>query len=122
MKRYKVYPEHNLYFSTITITAWLHVFCEETYFQIIIDSLKYCIAHKGLLLLGYVILPNHVHLMTAHPESTNLSNIMRDFKYFTSTQIASSLKLGNNRLFLNIMKKAADKEQSLVRRFHSEII
>ena len=67
-------------------------------------------------------MPNHVHLMTAHPESTNLSNIMRDFKHFTSTQIASSLKLGNNRLFLNIMKKAADKEQSLVRRFHSEII
>ena len=110
MKRYKVYPEHNLYFSTATIISWLHVFPEEKYFQIIINSLKFCIANKGLYLLGYVIMPNHIHLLTANVESTSLSDVMRDFKHYTSSQIAKGLESSNNRLFLYIMKKAAAKE------------
>ena len=88
MKRYKVYPEHNLYFTTNTIVSWLNVFTEEKYFRIIIDSLAYCVVNKGLLLLGYVIMPNHDHLLTANTESTNFSDIMRDFKHYTSGQIA----------------------------------
>jgi REP element-mobilizing transposase RayT len=87
MKRYKVYPEHNLYFTTNTIVSWLNIFTEEKYFRIIIDSLAYCVINKGLLLLGYVIMPNHVHLLTANTESTHLSDIMRDFKHYTSGQI-----------------------------------
>ena len=110
MRRFKIYPAYNSYFTTCTIISWLTVFSEEKYFQIIIDSLKYCIAHKGLYLLGYVIMPSHLHLLTANAESTNLSNIMRDFKPFTSTRIAEELALSNNRLFLYIMAKAASRE------------
>ena len=54
----------SVYFSTCTVTEWLCVFKEEKYFDIIIESLKYCIDHKGLLMLGFVIMPTHLHLMT----------------------------------------------------------
>ena len=97
----------SIYFSTCTITEWLCVFKEEKYFNIIIDSLKYCIEHKGLLLLGFVIMPNHLQLMTCHEENTTLSVIMRDFKHFTSTKIAEMLVTDKNYLFLHVCKKAA---------------
>jgi putative transposase len=110
MKRFKVFPGYYLYFSTCTIVDWLPVFSKEKYFQIIINSLKYCVSHKGLYLLGYVIMPNHIHLLTANSESTSLSDIMRDFKHYTSTKIARELESDNNRLFLYVIKKAASRE------------
>jgi len=108
MKHFKIYPDQtSIYFSTSTITQWQNIFTEEKYFQIIIDSLKYCIANKGLSLIGYVIMLNHVHLLTSNNENTTLSNIMRDFKHFTSTKIAEQLEEDNEKLFLYVFKKAA---------------
>ena len=51
-----------------------------------IDSLKYCIDHKGLIVYGYVIMTNHVHLIL-RSETGNLSDTLRDFKRFTSRNI-----------------------------------
>ena len=79
-------------------------------------------------MLGYVIMPNHIHLLTANVESTSLSDVMRDFKHYTSSQIAKELESSNNRLFLYIMKKAAAKEHKKQNYkvwqddFHPEII
>ena len=80
------------------------------YFQIIIDSLKYCCEHKGLYLLGFVIMLNHIHLITANEEQTNLSDIMRDFKHFTSTKIAEQLEHDNEKLYRYVFKKAAQEK------------
>jgi REP element-mobilizing transposase RayT len=84
------------------------VFKEEKYFTIILDSLKYCIEHKGLLLLGFLIMPSHVHLMNSHEEGITLSEIMRDFKHYTSSKIAEMMVKDNNHLFLHIFKKATE--------------
>ena len=111
MRRFRVYPGYNTYYSTSTIIAWLPVFTEEKYFQIIIDSLSYCASSKGLYLLGYVIMPTHVHLLTSNAESTNLANIMRDFKHYTCTHIGEELERSNHRLFLAVMRKAASREK-----------
>jgi len=86
------------------------VFKEEKYFKIIIESLNYCRKNKGLLLLGYVIMLNHIHLITSNDESTNLSDIMRDFKRHTSKLIAKTFESDNEKLFLYVFKKAAEKQ------------
>jgi len=84
VKHFKIYPDQTtIYFSTCTIIQWLCIFKEEKCFQIVIDSLKYCVENKGLFVIGYVIMLNHLHLLTSNIENTNLSNIMRDFKHFT---------------------------------------
>ena len=107
MKHFKIYPDSTqIYFSTCSIVGWLCVFKEESYFQIIINSLKYCIENKGLILLGYVIMLNHIHLLTSNAPDTTLSDIMRDFKRFTSVRIAEQLEVDNEKLFLYVFKKA----------------
>ncbi len=93
MKRYNIFNhETTYYYSTCTITAWLPIFQEEHYFNIIIESLKYCQENKGLYLLGYVIMPSHIHLITSNNENTTLSNIMRDFRQYTSKKIRKSIQ------------------------------
>ena len=107
MKRYRISSETDFYYSTCTITAWLPVFQDERYFQVIIESLKYCQQFKGLYLLGYVIMPTHLHLITSNSEKTSLSDIMRDFRHYTSSHIRKLLESDQRHGFLKIMQKAA---------------
>ena len=108
MKRYKVYSEETpFYYSTSTIVNWIPVFQKDNYFQIIIDSLKYCQEHKGLLLHGYVIMPTHIHLLSSHSQIQTLPEIMRDFKHFTSSEIIKSLERENHEYYLSLFRNNA---------------
>ncbi len=108
MKRYRVYKQnYNVYFSTSTIVEWLPIFSSDVYFKIIIDSLKYCQDNKGLNLIAYVIMPEHIHLVTANLETTSLSDTMRDFKRFTSREISGLLRKDRKKLLLEVLEKAA---------------
>ena len=46
--RYKFIEKEGGYFIGSTIVEWIHVFVNETYFEIVIDSLKYCMTNMGL--------------------------------------------------------------------------
>lgn len=60
--------------------------------MIIIDSLKHCIEHKGLILNGWVIMTNHIHFIGRCEEPHKISDFLRDFKKFTSKKIATTIK------------------------------
>ncbi len=108
MKHVHIQNDTNVYFSTCTIIQWQCIFKEEKYFQIVTDSLNYCIDNKGLIVIAYVIMLNHLHLITCNSDTTVLSNIMRDFKRYTSIEIAKQLETDNEKLFLYIFEKAAE--------------
>jgi len=110
MKRYSIYPEETLfYYATCTIINWLPVFQDDTYFQIIIKSLKYCQEHKGLILHGFIIMPTHLHLIVSNKPDTSLADIMRDFKHYTSTQIIKALETDEKSYYLSTFTKVAKK-------------
>ncbi len=52
-----------VYFYTSTIVAWRRLFRHDTYKQILIDSLKNLVERKCLIVYGFVIMPNHVHII-----------------------------------------------------------
>ena len=108
MKRYHIYPEEtSFYFSTCVIVAWLPIFQNEIYFKIIIESLNYCRLHKGIFLLGFVIMPSHLHLITSNTKKTTLSEIMRDFKTYTSREIRKQLEKDKRTVYLHILENSA---------------
>ncbi len=112
MKHYKVQDDTNVYFSTCTIVQWQCIFKEEKYFRIIVDSLNYCTENKGLSVIGYVIMLNHLHLISYNTDETKLSNIMRDFKHHTSSEMAKQLEKDNAKLFFYILKRQLKTEQN----------
>lgn len=89
--RYKVTPETNIYFITFSTHLWVPILFNETLFQIILNSLKYCQANKGLRVHGYVIMINHVHAIISHKRYDEIPNIVRDFKRHTSKEIKNYL-------------------------------
>lgn len=111
MSSYKIYDNINLYFITSTIVEWYPVFTKRFYFDIIIESLSYCRSEKYLQIHAYVIMLNHIHLVVSLEKgvSKELSNIMRDFKQYTSRSITTGLEDENNYKALNVFKAAAIK-------------
>jgi REP element-mobilizing transposase RayT len=80
--------QYEPYFLTFTIVDWLDVFSRKHCRDIVMDSLKYCVAHKGLIVYSYIIMSNHMHLVAQAAEgSIGLSGLIRDFKRHTSKQI-----------------------------------
>jgi Transposase and inactivated derivatives len=80
---YKISEGDDVYFLTFQIVGWVDIFTRRDYRDIVIESLRYCTEHKGLNIFAYVIMSNHIHLL-AQADNNNLSDIIRDFKNYTS--------------------------------------
>jgi len=87
---YIIRDQAKIHFITATIIDWVDVFTKNTYKDIIIDCLAYCIKEKGMLLYGYVIMSNHIHLIL-QSKTGRLSDLIRDFKKFTSKNILEKI-------------------------------
>ena len=103
--------ETSFYYSTCTITHWVPVFQKDIYFQIIVDSLKFCQMNNSLILHGYVIMPTHLHIITSTGIKVSLPEIMRDLRHFTSTQIIKTLEDENNHLYTDLFQTVANKRE-----------
>ena len=61
------------------------------YRHIIIESLQYCQKEKGLIIYAWVLMTNHMHIIVGSNGLNKVSDIMRDFKKFTSKEIIRTL-------------------------------
>ena len=81
-----------LYFTTSTVVDWVDVFTRPRYKQIVVDSLEYCRQHKGLEIYAWVLMTNHLHMIVGTHGSYSISDVLRDFKKFTSKSIVKAIK------------------------------
>jgi REP element-mobilizing transposase RayT len=89
--RYHFGDNEKPHFITFSVINWIDVFTRESYTQILLDSLRFCIEKKGLRLHAWVIMSNHVHLIASAKEGFKLADIMRDMKKFTSQRIIAAI-------------------------------
>lgn len=90
-RKYKFYDSSNLYFVSFATVNWIDVFTRRLYSDILVESLKYCVEHKGLNLYAWCIMTNHVHLII-NSDTETLSDILRDFKRHTSKSILEAIE------------------------------
>jgi REP element-mobilizing transposase RayT len=79
------------HFITATVVDWIDVFTRKAYRDIVIECLDYCIKNKSMVLYGYVIMSNHIHLVVQSSEG-KLSDLIRDFKKFIATKILEKIQ------------------------------
>ena len=85
----------DLFFTTTTVVDWVDVFTRPNYKRIVIDSLKYSQDNKRLVLHAWVLMTNHLHMIVSTNEQ-NLSDVLRDFKKFTSKKMISAIMQNEN--------------------------
>jgi putative transposase len=94
MSRYKIQGQDRLHFVTLTVVDWVDVFIRKRYKDIIIESLQYCQANKGLQVFAYVIMSSHLHLIVKTEGKNELSDVLRDFKKYTAKQLLREIAHG----------------------------
>lgn len=110
---YQIKEQDKLYYVTLQVVEWVDIFTRQKYRDIIIENLAYCQKHKGLELFAWVIMSNHIHLI-ARCEKEGLSNLLRDFKSYTSKKILEEIDTSaesRKDWMLNVFKDAAFKHK-----------
>jgi putative transposase len=92
--KYKVGEDAIPHFVTFSVVGWVDVFSREQYKELFVESLKYCQQNKGMVLHGWVIMTNHVHLIISS-NSNKIEHIVRDLKKYTSKQIIKAIQENN---------------------------
>lgn len=87
--RYRFGDEHYPYFLTQTIVAWLPIFSRPDLVDIVLDSWRFLQRERGIVILAWVILENHLHWIGAGPQ---LGKRVGEFKSFTATSIVKLLR------------------------------
>ena len=90
-EKYKIWDQRKAYFLTLTVVGWIDVFTRRNHKLIVINSLQYCQKHKGLTIFGYCLMPSHLHVISRAESDYSLSDILRDFKKFTSKAIIKEI-------------------------------
>jgi len=87
---YKIRNQAAIHFITFAVVEWVDVFTRKGYRDIVLESIQHCQDFRGLLLHCWCIMSNHLHLIVS-ARNKDLSDILRDFKKFTSKQIIKTI-------------------------------
>ena len=90
--KYKIWDQKKAYFLTLTVVGWIDAFTRKNHKLTIINSLQYCQKEKGLVIFGYCLMRSHLHLIARAENNDSLSDILRDFKKFTSKAILRQIQ------------------------------
>lgn len=89
--RYRMFEDEYPYFLTCTVVAWLPVFAQPNFVEIIFDSWRFLQEERGVLIFGYVILENHLHWIAS---GHDLPDQVSRFKSYTARRILDGLEQG----------------------------
>lgn len=103
LKKYEI-PNHGHFITTNTFNK-RKIFINEKTCSVIIEELKFYRKKFGFKLLGYVIMPDHIHCVILPKEVTKTSDIIRDFKKHTAKVLSELINKGEIRI-KGINKKA----------------
>ena len=89
---FQIRNKYDVQFSTCSVVECVDVFTRKMYADILIDSLKFCQENKGLVIHSWCIMSNHIHLIISTNGTTMLSDVIRDFKKFSSFAIINAIR------------------------------
>jgi putative transposase len=92
LRNRKAYHDQTIFFITTTCKEWKRLLSIGSNTQTVLNSLQFCSDKYQASILGYVIMPNHIHLLMHFPKGIERTNFMRDFKKFTSTKIRQEVE------------------------------
>ena len=105
--------ENHPQFFTTTILEWRHILKADAIKEIIINSLKFLVDNKRVIVYSFVIMPNHVHIIWKIADNHTRSNVQRDFLKYTSQQIKFYLKKNNPEALREFRVESADREYQI---------
>ena len=92
-----------IYFYTATILNWMHLLREEKFKLIILNSLTHLVEKEKIKVYGFVIMPNHIHLIWQNIAINGKEMPYASFMKFTGHQFLDELR-NTDKSFLETFK------------------
>lgn len=99
------YPQ----FFTVTCLEWKKLLQADKYKDIVAESLRFLVKEERIILYGFVIMSNHLHLVWQMRAGHKRPDVQRDFLKFTAQQIKAELKQHHPAVLEQFLVKAADR-------------
>ena len=116
-RNYKFHNPDGLYFVSFAVVFWLDVFTRNEYKNIVLESLEFCQQKKGLEIIAWCIMSNHVHLIFRSVKGQHPAFLLGDFKRFTSKSIVKAIqenpKESRKEFLLEKFKQAAKNSSNV---------
>ncbi len=106
----------NIFFFTATIVDWVQVFHDNDNKMIVVNSLLFLTKENRVKILGFVIMPNHIHLIWQIINPHSKSSVQRDFLKYTAQQIKFRLQKTNNSLLDKFFVGSKDRKYNIWQR------
>lgn len=104
------YVSHPPIFFTATILNWQQLLLSDSYKDIVVQSLKFISDTKRATVYGFVIMPNHVHIIWNINAPYTLAQVQGSFLRYTAIQIKIDLEKSNNLSLKNYKVNATDRK------------
>lgn len=101
--------EGHIYYITTVIYQRLPIFTRSTFVIPLLDSLNFYRYEQGFKLLGYVVMPDHLHLLIWPFGKATVSDIMRDYKTFTSKRLIRQANVEGIEDWVRAFKRAGQE-------------
>ncbi|MGW8319895.1 MAG: REP-associated tyrosine transposase [Candidatus Promineifilaceae bacterium] len=107
LKRIEI--EGHIYYLTTVVQGRLPIFTGPSFIIPLLDSLNYYRYRYRFFLIGYVIMPDHLHLLIWPHGQSSISVIMRDFKKFTAVRLIRQATVEQRQDLLAAFEQAGEK-------------
>jgi len=97
------------YFYTDTIYEFKHLLAGDNLKLIVINSLKYLVDKKLAEVFGYVIMPNHIHLIWNILNNERKESVAGSFSKFTAHEFKKYLQTSNPGLLKEYKSDKSDR-------------
>ncbi len=109
----RTYPSHPnrgpVYYITTVVQDRVRLFTKPAYIIPLFDSLIYYRGQYHFRLLGYVVMPDHLHLLIWPQAADEVDAILRDFKGFTAKRIVRQAQVeGDDKLLAQFCAAGAE--------------
>jgi REP-associated tyrosine transposase len=100
------YPQ----FFTATVLEWKELLKPDKYKHIIVESMRFLVNDRRVIMYGFVIMINHIHLIWQMRAGIKRSNLQRDFLKFTAQEIERDLQKNHQRVLSHFLVNAKDRK------------
>jgi putative transposase len=103
--------EGHVYYITTVVYDRLPIFTRPSFVIPLLDSLNFYRHQRAFKLLGYVIMPEHLHLILWPFGDPTIPDIMRDYKKFTARRIIRQAQVEGIDEWLTASKRAGQETE-----------
>jgi REP element-mobilizing transposase RayT len=97
------------HFFTATNLEWKKLLEPDRYKDVIIRSMRFLVEDNKVIIYGFVIMHNHIHLIWQMKAGIKRDAVQRDFLKFTAQRIKDNLEKFHPNVLRNFLVKSKDR-------------